>query len=300
MNGANCADCGKATPQREPHLLCRADIQRLLPPRPRTSQKGDHGRALLCVGSARYTGAALLSAGAALRVGCGVLEAAVPGRVKEAFCALPEVCCTAVNDGGDWDAAGIEHAVLRIPGKRALGIGCGMGELANARLLEAALESGLPLVLDADALNFMSQRRTLFSLLHPNVVLTPHPGEMARLLDAAIQDVLSNPAQTAQEAAAAWNCTVLLKGADTFLSDGTRWMLNRTGNPGLAKGGSGDVLTGLITGLLAQGLAPFDAACAGAYLLGASADTALNLFGNRMLIARDVIGAVRMTLEQEL
>ncbi len=279
------------------HMLTEAEIRALLPPRPRDSHKGQNGRALLCVGSAQYTGAALLSAAAALRAGCGVLEVAVPGAVKPAFCALPEACCTAVNAAGEWDEAGIERACALLFDKRAAGIGCGMARAENARLLEAAITSGIPLVIDADGLNLLAKNRGLLDRLHQNMILTPHPGEMARLLDASVAEVRSNPEKTAQKAALRWNCVVLLKGADTCISDGARTMLNCAGNPGLAKGGSGDVLTGLITGLLAQGLNPFDAACAGAYLLGVSADRALELLGTRMLMAGDVIGAVEMTLD---
>lgn len=280
-----------------PQLLTEKMIRALLPPRPRESQKGDNGRALLCVGSAQYTGAALLCAAAALRVGCGVLEVAVPGAVKPAFCALPEACCTAINDADGWDAAGISFACERIIGKHALGIGCGMASPENACLLETAIASGLPLVIDADGLNLLSRSRTLLTQLHENVILTPHPGEMARLLALSIDEVTAHAQATAEQAARAWRCVVLLKGADTFLADQTRTAMNATGNPGLAKGGSGDVLTGLITGLLAQGLAPFDAACAGAYLLGASANCAFDLLGHRMLMAGDVLGAVKMTLD---
>lgn len=301
MNGrvsSNGADWTEAA--QDCRTLTRDEIRPLLPPRKRESQKGDNGRGLLCVGSARYTGAALLCAGAALRVGCGVLEAAVPGAVKPAFAALPEVCATAVNDGGDWDAEGLARAAERLEGKRAVGIGSGMGEAENPNLLVAALETGLPLVIDADGLNLLARNRTVFDALHPSVVLTPHAGEMARLLAIPMERVLEYPAEMAFASARAWRCNVLLKGADTYLSDGAQICRNVTGNPGLAKGGSGDVLTGLITGLLCQGLSPFDAACAGAYLLGVSADVALELLGNRMLIARDVIDAVRLTLEQRI
>ena len=119
---------------------------------------------------------------------------------------------------------------------------------------------------------------------------------MARLLDCGNEAVASDPVHAAREAARRFGCVVLLKGADTLIAQNGRLRRNATGNPGLAKGGSGDVLTGLIAGLLAQGLRPFDAACAGAFLLGESADTAYQLLGNRMLLAGDVIDAVRGTI----
>ena len=283
-----------------PHILTEDDIRALLPPRPGDSHKGKNGRVLLCVGSRRYTGAALLSAAAALRVGCGLLEAAVPGAVKPAFSMLPEACCTAVSDGDGWDGEAIVNATALLPNRQAIAIGSGMDVCANADLLSAAVMTRTPLVIDADGLNLLARNRDLLQSLHENVVLTPHAGEMARLLGGSVRDVTQNPKEIAAEAAKAWNCVVLLKGAETYIALDGRMAVNRTGNPGLAKGGSGDVLTGLLAGLLAQGLAPFDAACAGAYLLGVSADTALALLGNRMLMAGDVVDAVAATVRSIL
>ena len=279
-------------------VLTEEAVRGLLPQRPRDSHKGKNGRALLCVGSGRYTGAALLCAAAALRAGCGLLEAAVPGAVKPAFSELPEAMCTPVNTGEGWDADALKNASALLPGRQALGIGSGMGACANPSLLLAALQSKTPLVLDADGLNLLSRNRELFPLLHENVILTPHPGEMARLTELSQQQILNSPGETAAGAAAHWGCIVLLKGYESHIAGKGRLIKNVTGNPGLSKGGSGDVLAGLIVGLLAQGLAPFDAASIGAYLLGASADRALSLLGSRMLMATDVTGAVAGTLGQ--
>ena len=120
---------------------------------------------------------------------------------------------------------------------------------------------------------------------------------MARLTGESIETILGDPIGIAQSFAKTWNCIVLLKGATTCISDADEVRLNTSGNAGLAKGGSGDVLAGLITGLLAQGLSPLDAASCGAYLLGVSAEVALDLLKERMLLARDVIGAVEQTIE---
>lgn len=276
-----------------------ADIRTLLSDRPLSSHKGMYGRALLCVGSTAYTGAALLSASAALRTGCGVLEAAVPRAVKSAFTALPEVCCTPVGMGGSWDDAALKEAAARIPGKQALGIGSGMGELENSSLLEAALLAHIPLVLDADALNHMARHPDLLNALHGKVVLTPHPLEMSRLTGLSVLEITRDPIAIAKTYSAKWHCVVLLKGATTCISDGANVYLNTTGNPGLSKGGSGDVLTGIITGLLAQGLSPLDGARAGAYLLGVSAVEALELLKTRALTAGDVIDAIRASIRTE-
>ena len=243
----------------------------MLPPRPPDSHKGDNGRALLCVGSEQYTGAALLSVGAALRAGAGLTSAAVPGRVKPAFAALPEAMAQPVNDGADWDEQACSAAVKLLNQKNAVCVGCGVGEGNILPLVESVLATRLPAVLDADALNQMSRSPGIMQKLHPAVILTPHPAEMSRLCKEPLEAILADPIGVSRRYAAEWNCAVLLKGATTCISNGAVVYLNTTGNAGLAKGGSGDVLSGLITGLLAQGLSALDAACAGAYLLGASA-----------------------------
>ena len=277
-------------------LIERNDIQKMLPTRPNNSNKGSNGRALLCAGSERYTGAALLCTGAALRTGAGLTTAAIPGALKPAFAALPEAMAIPVNNGTDWDEQGCQAAIALLPKQNAVGVGPGVGEGTILPLIEALLISGKPAVLDADALNQMSRSPELLKQLHPNVVITPHPVEMARLCGLPVEAILTDPIETARRYAKEWHCVVLLKGATTCISNGTTVRLNTSGNPGLAKGGSGDVLTGIITALLAQGLCAFDAASAGAFLLGASADTALELLKERMLLARDVIDVVEQTI----
>lgn len=265
----------------------RADVESLLPPRPFDSHKGKNGHALLCVGSGRYIGAALLSARACLRAGCGILSVVVPEQVRSSFTALPEAI-TVSTGTQDWDEHACHTAIQAFANKSAIGIGCGMGNGDCSVLLRSALESGLPVVIDADGLNCLSRHPELYALLHTNVVLTPHPGEMARLLHKTVTEVLSDPIGCARS----FPCTVLLKGSTTTVTDGARTVLCTEGTPGLAKGGSGDVLCGMITALLAQGLSPFDAARAGTYLLGTSARDAYRLLGNRMLMASDVIDAL--------
>ena len=287
---------GEADGEPDTALLEKTDVADMLPPRPADSHKGANGRALLCVGSERYAGAALMCAGAALRAGTGLLSVAVPGRIKPAFSLLPEAMAIAVSDGGDWDAAASEAAGELLEKKNAVCVGCGVGDGDVLPLILRALEARVPLVLDADALNRISREKIVLSRLHRDVILTPHPAEMARLTGEPADEILRDPIETARRYAKQWNCVVLLKGATTCVSDGTRVWLNTTGNSGLAKGGSGDVLSGIITALLAQGLSAPDAACAGAFLLGASADTAMELLNTRMLMARDVIDAVQKTI----
>ena len=266
------------------------DAVRLLPPRKRTAHKGDSGKALLCVGSPKYVGAALLSARACLAAGCGILYVACPREPREALYGIPEAI--GISVGEDWDGEGCQRAIDALSGKQAVGIGCGVGDGDISPLLEAALEKKLPTVLDADGLNHLSRHRELYGLLHEKVVLTPHPGEMGRLLGASSKDVLEDPLETAKNFSAKWGCVVLLKGAATVVSDGKQTRIVAEGNAGLGKGGSGDVLTGIITALLAQGIKPFDGACLGSFLLGTSADRAFALLKERMLRATNVIEAL--------
>lgn len=280
------------------YLIERDDAARLLPKRPRDSHKGKNGHALLLSGSGAYTGAALLSAAAALRVGCGVLTVGAPRPVKDAFRALPEAICRCVTDGECWDTCAQETASELIHGKSAIGMGSGMGRMEGDGLIEKVLASGIPCVLDADALNHMAAHPALLEKLPNNALLTPHPGEMARLLGCTVPEVTNDPVETARKSAARFGCAVLLKGTVTCIAVDGAVYLSRFGNAGLAKGGSGDVLTGILTGLLAQGLTVRDAAIAGAYLLGASADEAFQLLGTRMLMAGDVIDAISSTVYQ--
>lgn len=265
-----------------------ADIAPLLPKRPFDSHKGRNGHALLCVGSSAYPGAALLSSRAALRGGAGLLTVCMPDPVRPYFAALPEAITLPVGTD-DWCEAASPIVCSAMENKQAIGIGCGVGKGDITPVIEAALHSGKKLVLDADALNQMAGHRELLCLLHENVVLTPHAGEMARLLETSVPDVLADPLGAAR----AFPCTTLLKGATTLVHANGRTAFLTFGNPGLAKGGSGDVLTGLIVALLAQGLEPFDAARAGSYLLGTSADRAMKLLNERALLASDVMDMIQ-------
>ena len=273
--------------------LCRfegSDAKRFLPPRKRTAHKGDSGKALLCVGSPRYIGAALLSARACLAAGCGILFVACPDEVRSALSRLPEAIGIPV--GKDWNEDSCLKAVRAMEGMKAIGVGCGAGSGDLSSLIEAVLRARLPLVLDADGLNCLSRHPELYPLLHEKVILTPHPGEMGRLTGLTPDTILDDPVDHAARYAFQWGCIVLLKGAATVVSDGKRTRIVAEGNAGLGKGGSGDVLTGIITGLLSQSVEPFTAACLGSYLLGTSAERAFELLKERMLRATHVIEAL--------
>ncbi len=260
-------------------------VRALIGERKRYSNKGSNGRALLIVGSEGMPGAAVMAAAACVRTGAGLTTAFVPKSIFPAFAALPEAML-APSDESPIDE--------KLSAAGAVCIGCGIGNAEkNRELLEKALLCGKKAVIDADALNLISRERELLPLLNENHVITPHPGEMARLMECDISTVTNDMHGAALGFAKAHGCTVLLKNAVSVIAsaDG-RVRYNASGNTGLAKGGSGDCLSGIVTALLAQGLAPFDAACCGAYLLGCAADEAMDILITRMLTASDICSAL--------
>lgn len=271
-------------------LIDEAYVRSLLPERAIDSHKGKNGHALLVGGSSRYPGAVLMAARAALRGGAGITSVAVPAQIREALYTVPEAISIPCGTGGTWDASAADgFCSLDLSRYTAFAIGPGLDGMTDSRPLSALLHTEKPLVVDADALNCMSRERELLSKLHSNVLLTPHPGEMSRLTGIPVSDILSNPVTVAADAARRWHCTVLLKGATSVITDGKSILFNIAGNPGLAKGGSGDVLTGISLAMMSQGLDALEAGCAASFLLGSSADTALRILSNRALIASDII-----------
>lgn len=264
--------------------------RKLLPFRDPKGNKGSNGRAAMIVGSPSMPGAALMSTAAAVRAGAGLTKALIPKELAPAFAALPEAMLLTDD----------LKAEELISWASAIGIGCGMGvSERTAALLKSVLASGKPCVIDADGLNTLSKHDELKALLHPNCALTPHPAEMARLCGKSTDEVLADLTGAALDFSKAHNCTVLLKSAvSVTASPEGSVRYNTSGNSGLAKGGSGDVLCGLVAGLLAQGASPFDAASLGSYLLGCSAETALGLLRERFITASDVTDAVSITLNR--
>ena len=283
-------------------ILTHADIAALLGKRRRDCNKGDNGKGLLLAGSEGFYGAAVMAAAACLRAGIGTLKALCPSGAKEAFCALPEAMVYPV--GPNWGSADMALLRERLAEADCLAIGPGLGrEERLPQIVRLVLETGKPIVVDADGLNALSRLHNdeKAALLHEKAVLTPHPGEMARLTGLSIHAIKADAAGVAAEYARRWGCTVLLKGARTAIAgpDGcVKW--NETGNAGLAKGGSGDVLAGMLLSLLGQGLAPFEAACAGAWLHGAAGDRCATEMGEYGMTPSDMLGALPYAIAEAL
>lgn len=274
-------------------VLEEEDARALLPVRALDAHKGTNGHVLSVAGSAGMAGAACLCAKAALRAGAGLVTAACPLPVVQPLqmtvsCAMAKAVC----DGAQLGANTVQRLLALARGKQALAIGPGLGQGEGVyRAIEPLLRSGMPKVVDADALNLLA---AYGGKVGEHTVLTPHPGEMARLMKCDTADVLAAPVEMAQKLAGDMDACVLLKGATTVIAQGEDVAFNVTGANGMGTGGCGDVLTGVIAGLLAQGMNPLDAARAGAFYHGQAGESAQKALGARAVTAMDVCDHLRI------
>ncbi len=285
------------------------EFARFAAPRKRAGHKGDYGHALIVAGSIGKSGAAVLAGTAALRAGAGLVTAAVPEPVLPIVAAhTPEMmteplAATVTGTVSERCLQGNLFAML-LEGKRALGMGPGLTTQQETQAFVRSVvgaRSGLPIILDADGLNAFAGRAS--ELRNPKglLVVTPHPGEMSRLLGCSTKQVQGQRIELAIRAAADWNACVILKGHQTVTAapDGRAWV-NSTGNPGMATGGTGDVLTGILTGLTAQyGAESWPELLAfGVYLHGLAGDVAHANSGGAALMATDLIRCLPRAFQQ--
>lgn len=268
----------------------RQQLTTVLPDRKRDAHKGAFGHVLVIGGDHGYGGAALMAAEAASRCGAGLVSVATrPEHIAGMLARRPELMVHGVDNHHQL-APLLEKASVVV-------IGQGLGRQPWAEqlfyhALQHACRHGLPVVMDADALNLLSERR-LASTLPAQCVLTPHPGEAARLLDCAVDDINRNRFAAAQKLAASFKATVILKGAGSLVASGESIALCPYGNPGMASGGMGDVLGGVIAALLAQHLSPRMAAQTAVCFHAAAADELVQEYGERGLLATDLIPVIR-------
>jgi ADP-dependent NAD(P)H-hydrate dehydratase / NAD(P)H-hydrate epimerase len=270
------------------HFTAKEDVKGFNKERKKFDHKGSYGHALLLSGSKGKTGAAVLSAKACLKTGCGLVTVHIPASSYDIFqSALPEAMCSIDPD---------ENVITGLPALKtytAVGIGPGIGtHKSTAGLLKNLLqEVKVPLVIDADGLNILSENPEILKYLPENVILTPHPGEFDRLAgnsEGGYERFLKLAEFSNQHKA-----IVVLKGAYTSIASPDGMIrFNSTGNQGMATAGSGDVLTGMILSLLAQGYSPLQAAVAGVYIHGRAGDLALNVQSYESLIAGDIIESI--------
>ncbi len=262
--------------------------------RKHNSHKGTFGTGLMLCGSYGMAGAAILAARAALRSGIGILKAALCDNIYYPFTiSAPEAVCVPVkpNQNGTLCPDNLSLPEL-LKGCSAVLIGCGMGNNGDtSRLVRELIEtSEIPIVIDADGINALSNSIDIIKKSKAPVILTPHPGEMARLCSLSVSEVEENRVEIARDFAVRYGCVLVLKGADTIIADPSGEVyFNMTGNPGMSTGGSGDALAGITLSLLAQGFSAQDAAKAAVYLHGEAGDKAAAKRGERAMLPSDLI-----------
>lgn len=275
-------------------VLTQEFIRTLFPDRPADGNKGTFGRALLVCGSYRMPGAACMSAQAAVRCGAGLVELAFPESAYPAITPkLNEPVLRPLKDQGGQLCLGSLPDLLQASQQAdaiLIGCGAGRGTQTDAAVLRLIAEVEKPLVIDADGINILAEHIDLLKQRPAPTVITPHPGEMGRLMGVSAAAVQADREQAAEFFAPYSNVTLVLKGAGTIVAapDGSRYY-NPTGNCGMAKGGSGDVLAGMVVSLLAQGMAPPHAAAAAVFIHGLCGDRCAARHSIRGMLPSDMV-----------
>jgi len=265
-----------------------------VPARAAEGNKGTYGRVIVVAGSRGMSGAAILCGSAAMRGGAGLVRVAGPASIQP-IVAAGNPCYTTIalreDTAGRLGVAAVPELLALADGNDVVAIGPGLGQSGGvtAGVLALLKQTSKPLVLDADGINAVKPHVDRLTSRGAPLVLTPHPGEFARLVGTDVATVQSNRQELAVRFAAQHQLVLVLKGAGTLVTDGHRLYENPTGNPGMATGGTGDVLTGLIAALLGQHLSPFDAAQIGVHWHGRAGDLAGNDLGEVCLNAADLL-----------
>lgn len=269
----------------EERILNHARVLELLPERDPWAHKGNFGKILLLCGSRGYTGAAALAALGSLRCGGGLVYLGVPETIYaiEAVKLTEAIVFPLPDSQGALSIQASQEILELLSNMDAVLVGPGWGQSeGTAEALKTVIEHfNGPLVVDADGINLLARHKDLLRRRQGVTVLTPHPGEFARLAP----EYQRKP----KEFAAEYGCVLVLKGHETIITDGVCSYRNTTGNPGMAVGGSGDVLAGMITALLGQGLIPLEAAAVGAWLHGAAGDLTAQRMGQYAMLPTDLL-----------
>lgn len=278
-------------------VLTKESVWQVLPDRDPWAHKGNFGKILLLCGSRGYTGAAYLSAMGALRSGTGLVFLGVPQNIYEieAVKLNEAIVFPLPDDGAKLSRLAIPEILEYLKKVDAVLIGCGLGQSEDVRgIVCSVLENApCPVVVDADGINLIAQHKDILRGRTYPTILTPHDGEFLRMGGRIFEDRMVSAAHYA----IAWNCVVVLKGHETCISDGNSHYRNHTGNPGMAVGGSGDMLAGMITGLLGQGIPPLEAAACGAWLHGAAGDICAAEMGQYGMLPTDMLNILPRLLK---
>ena len=267
----------------------QAQILKLLPDRDPYGHKGSFGKVLLLCGSKGFTGAAYLAAMGALRTGAGLVFLGVPESIYaiEATKLNEPVVFSLPDEDGTLRKDASADILKRLPQMDAVLIGCGLGQSEGTlEVVKTVLQhAACPVVIDADGINVLKQHKHLLRGRTYPTIITPHDGEFLRFGGELGNNRMESAARFSRE----WNSIVLLKGHRTCITDGDRGFINHTGNPGMAVGGSGDILAGMIVSLLGQGIPPLEASACAAWLHGAAGDLCAQEIGQYGMLPTDLL-----------
>lgn len=285
-------------------ILSEDEVVGKIPKRRPNTHKGDYGKANVIAGSQGLTGAAILTSRAALRTGLGLLKLYIPESLNILITtSVPEVVTIPLQEMRK-GTIGLNHINRIIEDTEhatvlAIGPGCGNTTELAETIRRILLEVDKPIVIDADGLNALSRNVSWLNNKKAPVVITPHPGEMARLTGMTTAEINRRPIEVARDFATKWDVVVVLKGSRTIIAlPSGEVYVNINGNPGMATAGTGDILTGMITGFIAQGLSPVDAVLVGVYLHGLAGDLMAEMKGERGLLAGDIIEGMTYAFKQ--
>lgn len=284
-------------------VLGKDMILNMLPKRVQNSHKGTYGHVLNIAGSCQYPGAAYLSSISSLKVGAGYcMLASCPDVIDTVASNTPDITFLDLGQS-DWGTIP-KDAIKYINGianYNVVSIGCGLNLIGGVsdfiiNFLKKNRNSYTPIIIDADAINALSQAKNMLFPL--NSIITPHPRELSRLLDVDVQEIQQNRAKWAWEASKNFDCIVLLKGHETVIAiPNGKIFINHTGNSALSKAGTGDILTGMIAGFCAQGLPLEDAACCAVFLHGLAAEIASKTLSEYGVLASDLIKYIPLAIK---
>lgn len=265
-----------------------------LPKRPADANKGTMGTLLNISGSYAMAGACILSSLSAIKSGVGLIKVALPSSIYPivAFSVFEAVFLPVKDsDSGTVDVTSLDFLLDNAKSCSAVMLGCGlkMCDETIDFVREFVSANTKPLLIDADGINALSKNINILKDVSSDIVLTPHPKEMSRLTSLSVEYILGNRVEVAENFAKEYGVTLVLKGKNTVVTDGENTFINPTGNAGMAKGGSGDVLSGIIGSLLAQGVSAFEAACCGVYIHGMSGDLAAKELSKTSMLPSDIV-----------
>lgn len=266
-------------------------VKKIIPSNSIYQHKGNCGKVLICGGSKGFTGAVCMSANAALRTGSGLVTVAVPDSLNSIYeIKLTEAMSLPLEDENGYFTKNSYRKALEFAQKcDAVVLGPGGGESFGCVVEKFIINYTKPMVIDADAINYLAQYPDLLYKKKAPVILTPHAGEMSRLTGKTIEQINSDRINAAEELSKKYDIITVLKGFNTIITDGINTFVNTTGNEGMATGGSGDVLTGMILSLLGRNVNPLNSAVLGVYLHGLAGDFAKSKFNAYSMTATDII-----------